>query len=269
MLSKEGVEMIKKLNDRRAKVKNHALLMVAGLALGLAAPASAADPVKMFANDAVPPKAWRDGTQTKGYVIDATREAFRRAGIDLQLEAAPLKRAYAQAEAGEGWLTGIFKTPDREKIFLFSEPVGVDEVILVVAKGHEFPFEKAEDLKDKRIGYQDGASYGTFFIETQKYFRGDADSNPRQRLQKLLAGRLDAAIINPGEAALTYHMNALGEPMDKVTVLSKRVAVEPNYVIVARSQEAAAAPILLKVNTALKAMAADGALEKIMATYRQ
>lgn len=261
--------MNKKLNERRIKINNYAICMIAGLALGLAVPASAADPVKMYANDAVPPKAWREGTQTQGYIVDATREAFRRAGVDLQLEAAPFKRAYAQAEAGEGWLTGIFKTPDREKIFLFSEPVGVDEVILVVAKGREFAFEKAEDLKGKRIGYQDGASYGTFFIETQKYFQGDADSNPRQRLQKLLAGRLDAAIINPGEAALAYHMKALGEPMDKVTVLSKRVAVEPNYVIVARSQEAAAAPILLKVNAALKAMAADGALEKIMDIYRR
>ncbi|KJV09268.1 hypothetical protein VZ95_12530 [Elstera litoralis] len=261
--------MFKMLQDGKKQLKTHLSFAIVGAALAVSASAVAADPVKMYANDAVPPKAWREGTQTQGYVIDATREAFRRAGVELQLEAAPFKRAYTQAEAGEGWLTGIFKTPDREKIFLYSEPVGVDEVILVVAKGHEFPFEKAEDLKGKRIGFQDGASYGTFFIETQKHFQGDADSNPRQRLQKLLAGRLDAAIINPGEAALAYQMKALGEPMEKVVVLAKRIAVEPNYIIVARSQEAAAAPILVKVNEALKAMAVDGALEKIMDTYRR
>lgn len=235
----------------------------------LAIPAAAADLVKIFANDSVPPKAWREGEQPKGYVVDAATEAFRRAGVAFQLEALPLKRAYAQAEAGEGWLTGIFKTPEREKIFLFSEPVGFDEVILVVAKGRAFKFETAEDLKDKRIGHQDGASYGTFFVEAQKHFKSDADSNPRQRLQKLLAGRLDAAIINPGEAALAYHMKALGEPMEKVTVLPKRIATEANYLVVARTQEAAARPILLKVNEALKAMAADGALEQIMAAYRR
>lgn len=243
-----------------------ALMAIAGLLF--AVHAHAADPVKVFANDAVPPKAWRDGTQTKGYVVDATREAFRRAGVDLALEAAPFKRAYAQGEAGEGWLTGVFKTPDREKVFLFSEPVGVDEVIIVTARGKEFSFDKPEDLKGKRIGFQDGASYGNFFVEAQKHFQGDPDSNPRQRLQKLLAGRLDAAMINPGEAALAYHMKALGEPMDKVAVLSKRVAVEPNYIVVARSQAEAAAPILAKINSALQAMAADGALEKIMDGYR-
>lgn len=243
------------------------LMAVAGLLI--AAHAQAADPVKLFANDAVPPKAWRDGAQTQGYVVDATREAFRRAGVDLALEAAPFKRAYAQGEAGEGWLTGIFKTPEREKIFLFSEPVGTDEVIMVTARGKEFAFDKPEDLKGKRIGFQDGASYGSFFIEAQKHFQGDPDSNPRQRLQKLLAGRLDAAMINPGEAALAYHMKALGEPMDKVAVLPKRVAVEPNYIVVARSQAEAAAPVLEKINVALKAMAADGTLEKIMDSYRR
>jgi ABC-type amino acid transport substrate-binding protein len=255
--------------NRKNILKNNLFSMVAGSALGLATAASAADPIKMYANDAVPPKAWREGAQTQGYVIDATREAFRRAGVELLLEAAPFKRAYTQAEAGEGWLTGIFKTPDREKIFLFSEPVGVDEVILVVAKGREFAFEKAEDLTGKRIGYQDGASYGASFVEAQKHFQGDADSNPRQRLQKLLAGRLDAAIINPGEAALAYQMKALGEPLDKVTVLPKRIASESNHIIVARSQEAVAAPILAKINVALKAMAAEGMMDKIMENYRR
>lgn len=244
-------------------------VLMAAAGLLVAAHAQAADPVKLFANDAVPPKAWRDGTQTKGYVVDATREAFRRAGVELSLEAAPFKRAYAQGEAGEGWLTGIFKTPDREKVFLFSEPVGSDEVILVTLRGKEFAFDKPEDLKGKRIGYQDGASYGSFFVEAQKHFQGDPDSNPRQRLQKLMAGRLDAAMINPGEAALAYHMKALEEPLDKVSVLPKRVAVEPNYIVVARSQAQAAAPVLEKVNNALKAMAADGTLEKIMETYRR
>ncbi len=233
------------------------------------APLLAAEPVRMLANDAVPPKAWREGTQTQGYVIEATREAFQRAGVAMTLEALPLKRAYVQAEAGEAWLTGIFKTPEREKLFLFSAPVGVDEVILVVLRGREFPFAKAEDLKGKRIGYQDAASYGAFFVEAQKYFQADADSNPRLRLQKLLAGRLDAAIINPGEAALVYHMKALGESLDKVTVLPKRIAVEANHIVVARSQEAVAAPILLKIDTALKAMTEDGSLEKIMASYRR
>ncbi len=227
-----------------------------------------AEPVKVFANDAVPPKSWREGAQTRGYVVDATREAFRRAGVELNLEAAPFKRAFTLGEAGEGWLTGVFKTPDREKIFLFSEPVGTDEVILVTLKGREFAFETPEDLKGKRIGYQDGASYGSFFVEAQKQFQGDADSNPRQRLQKLLAGRLDAAIINPGEAALAYHLKALGEPMDKVTVLPKRIAVEANYLVVARSQAAAAAPLLEKINASLKAMAADGTLDGIMEAYR-
>lgn len=244
-------------------------VLMAAAGLLVAAHAQAADPVKLFANDAVPPKAWRDGTQTKGYVVDATREAFRRAGVELSLEAAPFKRAYAQGEAGEGWLTGIFKTPDREKVFLFSEPVGSDEVILVTLRGKEFAFDKPEDLKGKRIGYQDGASYGSFFVEAQKHFQGDPDSNPRQRLQKLMAGRLDAAVINPGEAALAYHMKALEEPLDKVSVLPKRVAVESNYIVVARSQAQAATPVLEKVNSALKAMAADGTLEKIMETYRR
>lgn len=238
-------------------------------ALLIAAPGQATDPIRLFANDSVPPKAWRDGQQGRGYVVDAAQEAFKRAQIPYTLEMLPLKRAYSQAEAGEGWMTGIFKTPDREKLFLFSESVGIDEVILVTLRGKEFPFEKPEDLTGKRIAYQDGASYGNVFVEAQKHFQGDPDSNPRQRLQKLLAGRLDAAIINPGEAALVYHMKALGEPLDKVTVLPKRMAVEPNYIVVARSQAEAAGPLLEKVNTALKAMAADGTLEKIMETYRR
>lgn len=75
----------------------------------------------------------------------------------------PWKRVLHNGENGEGIIFGIYKTPERERVFTFSEPVYSDFVYLVMLCDGAFKFKTVADLKGKTIGMSPGASAGAEF----------------------------------------------------------------------------------------------------------
>ena len=105
---------------------------------------------------------------------------------------------------GEGAIVGLSMTPQRQEIFDFSEPLHFNELQLVVRKGSEFPFNRLADLKGRNIGGGSGVSYGPEVdgaIATGVFVMV-SDTDASARLQKVLLGTLDAAIIGHGMPGL-------------------------------------------------------------------
>jgi polar amino acid transport system substrate-binding protein len=226
-----------------------------------------ADSITLYGNSEQPPKAWLDDGTAKGFVVEAALEVLNRAGYSVDVKLLPFARAMQEVTTG-GVLTGVFYSSERAKLYYYSTPLVYDEVVVVVAKGKEFPFEKAADLAGKRVGLQNGFFYGDDFASVLPNLTVDSDASPVVRMKKLSAGRIDVALINPARAAFATSIKEAGLSPDEFVVLPKPMAKLANYLIVGK-QVAGGSETLARINKAIAEAETDGTLTKIMAKYSQ
>lgn len=225
-----------------------------------------AEEMTIMGNAFKEPKSWLDGDTPKGILVDIMEYAGKELGVDFTYSLAPWARSYNLALQGKGGIFGISKTDERLEKFDFSDPVYYDKVILVVKKGKEFKFEEVTDLSGKRMGTCRGCTFGPEYEKAKTYFTVDADTDNVQRLKKLLAGRIDAAIFSPGESAL--NMAIASDPSLKkemFTVLAKPLVNDPNYIAFAKGMNKKA--FLARFNAVIKKGMASGAIDELVSRY--
>jgi ABC-type amino acid transport substrate-binding protein len=139
-----------------------------------------------------------------GLLVDILRAAALRTGDEYELRLVPWKRAYESALSGLGAIVGISWTKERAQLFDYSEALYSDDIQVVMLRGKEFPFVGVESLRGRTLGGELGASYGQAVDQAlaEDVFRVDRDTSVVSRLRKLLAGRLDAALVGNGIGGL-------------------------------------------------------------------
>jgi len=246
------------------KAKIFAAVVVAA---ALGAVSARADSIVLYGNSQQSPKAWLDNGTPKGFAVEAAVEVLKRAGYDVTVTLLPFARAM-QKTTEDGVMTGVFLSAERAKLYDYSAPLVREDVIIAVSKGKEFPFEKATDLAGKKIGLQDSFFYGDEFAAVIPQLTLDNDSSPSLRVKKLSAGRVDAALFNPGKTALLNSTKEASLSADDFAVLPRPLARLSNYLIVGKNV-AGGAETLARINKAIASAEADGTLAKIMAKYEQ
>jgi polar amino acid transport system substrate-binding protein len=224
-----------------------------------------AESITLYGNSEQPPKAWLDNGTPRGFAVEASIEVLKRAGFDVTVSLLPFARAMQQTTEGN-IMTGVFYSAERAKLYDYSDPLVFDDVAIIVAKGKEFPFEKPADLIGKKIGLQGSFFYGDDFAAILPQLSTDGDTSPSLRLKKLAAGRVDVALINPGRTAFLNSAKEAELSPDAFTALPKPLAKLANHLVVGKNV-AGGRDVLARVNKAIAASSADGALAKIMAKY--
>lgn len=238
------------------------------LSVALSATTSAAEPTltmlvgtsnapKMFLNDAEKPV---------GYFTELAQLIGRRAGYKVVIVAVPWARAVQMAERGEGVICSLSKTPEREMLFSYSNAVLVDRVVIVTLKKRNIVAASLADLKGMTIGVNRGSKYGTKYIEELPMVNLDEDNSGVSRLRKLVLGRIDAAIIPGGVAAVTFNAKMAGIDFNDLTVQKTPLAIDKNYFGISKSRPDAS-DVLGHLNAAIDASIADGSIEAIMNNY--
>ncbi|GGF33717.1 hypothetical protein GCM10011611_44960 [Aliidongia dinghuensis] len=243
------------------------ILLGAGL-LGaslLGTAAVAGEPVTLLGSDSLPPKAWQDGETPRGYAVDAATEVLSRAGFQVNVKLEPWPRAVEDARAGHGIITHFSKTPEREQLFDFSEPLVYDRIVVVVKMGHEFPFTSVHDLAGKTVGALRGVAYGGDWSSAVKTFTVEDDTDAVARVGKLLRDRIDAAVISSGAAGLRLAVQGAGLDPAAFTILPVPIIEDPNYLAIAKG--AGSAATMAAVNAAIEQVRADGTIDRIMEKY--
>ncbi|GAA3922036.1 ABC transporter substrate-binding protein [Litoribacillus peritrichatus] len=216
-----------------------------------------------------PPKIWLENQQPKGILVDILQYAEQRmAGYNYQIHLLPWKRAYQASLTGQQGIVGISKTNERLSLFNYSVPLYYDEIILVTAKNNSFAFNKQEDLTGKRIGICRGCSFGEEYEKAKKFFTVVEDNDNNQRLRMLLKGRIDAAIINPGEHALNMIVDNdefLSQHKDQFVVLEKRLDLDPNYLAFSKNVDNQA--FIEAFNQVIKSGYKRGDIQRIIERY--
>lgn len=225
--------------------------------------------IVVLGNDDKPPKVYLEDDQPKGVLIDILKYLETHTAHDFVYELYPWKRAYNQALEGRGVIVGLSKTSERLTLFDYSEPIFFDELVLVVRRGNEFQFTGIPDLRGKIIGHQRGSSYGDAFEQAKgRVFTAQEDGSGRQRLLKLLAGRIDAALLGPGELGVAKVIDQdpkLRANRESFVVLEQPFAIDPNYIGFSKAfgQQA----ILDEINEAIRYGWNSGAMQSIIDAY--
>lgn len=134
------------------------------------------------------------------------QEAFALEDIDVEYEYLPWKRGLESAELGQfagslGWR----KTPEREELFYFSDPLLTVDSVIFHRKGQHFNWETLDDIGGMTVG----ATLGYTYIDMLKPYiernGGKLDIAPTDEinLHKLAAGRID---VFPCAKAVGYYI---------------------------------------------------------------
>jgi polar amino acid transport system substrate-binding protein len=240
----------------RVAVKRfYSIAVIALFFLYLGSPLAA--PIRLVGDDGAPPHLSLINGEARGTLIDTLKKVGKAAQLDMVFELQPWARSLRTAMTDDVGIIGLSMTPERALIFDFSEPIGFSEIILVVRRGSEFPFQEPKDLKGKLIGAQIGASYGDAidkeFLKTD-YDMYRTDSLP-VRLGMLLRNRLDVVIVVTGRAGLQNAIEstpALLSRREDFVVLTKPLIRDPEYLAFRKDLDKK--DLLMKINAALRGL---------------
>lgn len=131
----------------------------------------------------------------QGKLVEITRKAFQNAGYDIDIRFLPWKRALEDARRGKyDGVIGLYKNKNREKDFLFSQPLYTTPEVFVGMKDIPFTYTGIPSLKGKIVGGTRGVAP---LVELEdKGVQVETTTNDSKSIQKLLAGRIDLVLIN-------------------------------------------------------------------------
>ena len=144
----------------------------------------------------------------QGTVARLVRDIFAAEGYAVKFHFLPWKRAYREAANGRHDATAIWMyTADRQKDFLYSDPVMNERFVLFYRKDTPIEWNQMQDLADLTLGGSIGYSYGPEFdnaikdgtlsvelkkLRTEGFWQGDVWS--KRKNGEVFSGRMKVAV---------------------------------------------------------------------------
>jgi len=129
-----------------------------------------------------------------GVASRVVTEAFELEGVKVEYQFLPWERGIQLAKQGKINGTMVWsKTPDREKDFMFTDPICFGITVFFHHQDFQFEWQTIDDLKDLRIGGTIGFNYGSVFEEAEKQGKIKVSRVPADKInfRKLLKNRID------------------------------------------------------------------------------
>lgn len=196
-----------------------------------------------------------------GYITEIIRQAFKRAGYDIEIKWLPWKRALFMAETGEvDGLGGAYYTEERAKIFLYSEVIDTTRMVFFKRKDTEITYKSLSDLKGKRIGIGQGYGLPDRILEAE-YLNLVEIMDMEHNLKMLISGRVDL-IIGSEAVILDLIFKKFPEAGDEIEVFGD--PLEEETISLALSKNIPDAHKILEAfNKGLKQLKEEGRIEGI------
>ncbi|WP_158218846.1 substrate-binding periplasmic protein [Roseateles aquatilis] len=209
----------------------------------VAGAAPAATPFPPASVDEGPIKLGISDQTHKPFVLPLLKLIADAAGLSWELMPLPWPRALLGAELGQQLVFGLSRSPARDNIFVYSQPVFVSRGWLVVPAAKPFKFDKPADLRGRTLCVARGASYGRAFDEGRRQlFRVETSGNDLEtRARMLMMGRCDAMLATHrgSAAALQRRLRAMRDG-ERLQVLAMPLVEEGILFGVARGSPLAA-----------------------------
>jgi polar amino acid transport system substrate-binding protein len=213
-----------------------------------------------------PPIMYQNGDIIDGVGPVMVKKIFTDLGLEVSF---PYSGAWdqVQAKARTGdvdVLVAAYKTSAREEYMEYSEPYTTDPIVLFVAKGKTFPFEKWDDLKGKKGVATVGDSYGQEF---DNYSASNLDlaraTTTADAFGMVAHGTADYFIYSlyAGNVELKKEGAAAG-----FEALPKNVTEENFYITI--SKKSSFVKYMPQINALIEKYRADGTIDRILKEYK-
>ncbi len=201
-----------------------------------------------------------------GFIAQVAREAFKAVGYDFRVEFKPWKRVMAESVAGRSdGILGAYHKAEREKDFIYTDPVGVVQVVFFKHKRDVgLEYTSIEDLKGYRIGTIAGYTYTPEF-DNAAYLKKEPANKVDANILKLDAGRLDL-FVESKAVAVARAKELLGERADSIEALLPPLQENKLYVLISR-KTADAERKAADFNRGLKIIRENGTYDRIMSMF--
>ena len=218
-----------------------------------------AQPVVLSIDEADQPYMYADAGKPAGAYPALIKEIFQRMKVDIKIQPLPWKRVIEECDNGTAGVIGLYKTPEREKKYDFSDQFFIERLVVFFPKDKPFQFSKLEDLYNKKVGIHRGWSYGDAFDAAVKQGKITAEevNNDDQNFQKLISGKIDCVIAVQEVAQSVQKKYA-------VSFSATPFNMGITYLAFNKSQNKKA--LLDQFNAFVKAMKASGDFQKIAQT---
>lgn len=204
-----------------------------------------------------PPYEFIKGNDLVGIDIEVAGLIAEKLGMTLDVKNVKFDTIVPGVETGkfDMGMAGLTVTPDRlEKVdFTDSYATGIQAVI--VKDGSDI--KTVADLDGKTIGVQLGTTGDIYASDTYGEDHVKKMDNAGVAIQALLAGKIDAVIIDNEPAKNFIKAN------EGLVILDEEFANEDYAIAVAKGNT----ELMTKINDALKELIADGSVQKVVDKY--
>jgi len=243
-----------------------ALCLVMALALVIcvfAGCSSSKGTLRMVTNAEFPPYEFYEGGKIVGIDVEIAQAIADKLGMTLEITDMDFNSLIAAIETGKAdiCLAGLTVTEDRQKSVDFTESYATGVQVVIVKE--DSAIASVDDLfgdANYTIGVQEsttGDLYCTWDIEDEGLGTVNRYNKGADAVAALVAGKVDCVVIDNEPAKNFVAANA------GLKILDTEYAVEDYAAAMNKSNT----ELYNKVNDALKALIADGSVQKIVEKY--
>jgi polar amino acid transport system substrate-binding protein len=227
---------------------------------------TAANKVRIGAEDDWRPYSYVSGREPVGFAVDIVKAAWAAAGVTLELVPLPYARCMRMVDNGD--LDGCFDTlrdARTEAQYRWHRQPLFKARIAIYGRtvGPNAPVIGPDDLLGQRIGVTNGYDYGAKFDGDSRMVRDVAVSDLAS-LRKLVAGRVDYALVYDRVADRIADLHPELAPL----FMQRGVLMEPLLYLSFNRKGDALKPLIAKFDRGLEQIRKSGEYARIEARWR-
>jgi len=201
----------------------------------------------------------------QGFMTELVSEAYKRVGVDINLEFKPWKRVGSVDIDQENRVSFAWvKTESRLKKWLYSDPIVSDKTVLVARTDSNISWNTYADLKPYRVGVTSGYSYGDSFDNYKVNLSVEEGNTDLQNLRKVLYQRIELLVIGEYVGPMLVRKNFSTEQQKQFHfIVDPYIAVDRLHTVCAKNNERCAL-LIDQFNIGLELMKNDGTYARIV-----
>ncbi len=201
-----------------------------------------------------------------GFTSEIVTTAFNRAGYHVQISFMPWIRVLAEVRRGTyDAMYPAYFSPERARAFALSQSIAKGPLVFCKRHDRAIEFKNLADLSSYKIGVVRGYVHTPAF-DAADYLHKELVGTDKQNLFKLLAGRIDLAVIDQ-LAARQIMATYFPRDAQQIVFLKPPLAINPLHVGFSRAIDGHLT-LLEEFNQALAYMQETGVIDAIMSKHK-
>lgn len=202
-------------------------------------------------------------SQTAGVITQVVKQSLLLSGVDAEITYDDWpnieNRVSSEKVLSFMWPMNM----QRQRDWLFSNPVYKTDVIIVANKNSRFYWKRYDQLRDYKLGLTRGFSYGALFDEYKSFLTYEESISDYISLKNLAAGKYDGAVIE--KLMAKYMLSYLSkEKQNKIEFINEPQIDSASYYLVCAKGYSKCYSYIDAFNQGLKKLKQQGTYQKLL-----